>query len=276
MQDNEFYHEAAAPITNVSYESNGNVYETNGATSEMNDDTEQSHPPLKDLSKNEYSYFNDIENFPSRPSYWRLNEIPERHPGNEHHAAPKKRRKRNAVMRPLFRWSESEIESEDDTNWTYKPLNPALWNAEDNILPQYRKNAFKEIKPNFFDHYELAPNLMTWGKNAGRLRRLQRTLDLLDTSDYASGEQDQSVSTGFKFRLEFLHYKIRFETVNTNVFAYLQSDNNNKSNSANASSSNSFDDAPVLDPMADGPPESEVQNISLNYYLYAPQEVRFK
>lgn len=56
---------------------------------------------------------------------------------------------------------------------------------------------------------------------------------------------------------------------------YLQTENNQKSSSANASSSDSFDDAPVLDPVADGPPESEVQDISLDY-SGAPEEVRFK
>lgn len=60
----------------------------------------------------------------------------------------------------------------------------------------------------------------------------------------------------------------------------LQTDNNKKSSSENAtssahaSSSNSFDYVPLLDPMADGPPEPEVQDISL-HYSDAPQVVRF-
>lgn len=211
MENGDFYHEAA-PETNFSYESNDNVYEASGdiiqsndATSEMNakqlnDNAQQWHPPLKDLLKKEYSHFKDIEKFSKGLSYWRLNEISKRRPDKEAHV-PTKRKKREVVARLPLKWSESEIESEDDKNWKYKPLNTAVWNPEDNLLPQYRKNAFKDIKPNFFDHYGFSPNLRTWGKNAGRPRSLlcrsQRILDLLDTSDNSSGKEDQSVSKSY-------------------------------------------------------------------------------
>lgn len=181
---------------------------------------QQSHPPLKNLLKREYSYFKDVEKFLQGPSYWRLNDIPKGRPDKIAHK-PTKRKKRKVLVKPPFRWSDNETESEHEKNWTYKPLNTALWDPELNILPQYRKNASREIKPNFFDHYEFAPNLMTWGKNAGRPRRKRprrsdRMLDSSDTSDYSSGEEEPSVSTNFVEKL-YMYLLIQFEIVNSNV-----------------------------------------------------------
>lgn len=201
MEQGEFYYDAT-PDTNNPFVSNDHDSEWNHENAEadaiINDDNAEpsndiqpSHPPLKDLSKGDYSYFKSIENFSLGPSYWRFKNTRKRPCLNNNEPAPipspKSRRKKFHEM-PSFTTSDDSSEEEFTGTQKIREVNNARWDAQKNLLPMYR--TIKPIPKDFFDYYQFAPFLRTWKDTA----RENDSLDCTNSPLNSSGDEVQIVN----------------------------------------------------------------------------------
>lgn len=174
MERGEYYYDAT-PDTNSPLELNDydkQPNQENEADAAMNDenlespnDIEPLHPPLENLSKGDYSYFKDIDNFSLGPSYWRIKNTRKRpNPNNINEPAPKPAKARRKKIHEMPSFTTSDDSSGEEFTGTRKvrEVNLARWDSQKNLLPMYRTNAIKPIPKDFFDFYEFAPKLRTW------------------------------------------------------------------------------------------------------------------
>lgn len=201
MEQGEFHYDAT-PDPNIPFVSDDHDSESNHeneADAVINDDNlepsneivQPSHPPLKDLSKGDYSYFKDIENFSLGPSYWRFTNTRKRPDPNNNEPAPipspKSKRKKIHEM-PSFTTSDDSSEEEFTGTQKVREVNNARWDAQKNLLPMYRLS--QPIPKDFFDFYQFAPFLRTWKDTA----RENDSLDCANSLLNSSGDEAQIVN----------------------------------------------------------------------------------